>query len=222
MQQLFYQNALSIFVGLGTIYGLTLYTTIPRGGNGAILIGIAVLLCFFFFAGRLIQRLYETAHTHSLTGLRSRTELGLVVDKRSKCSGGISALLMIDVDNFKTINDQYGHPVGDDVLKALAMIFHHAVRDNDSVFRWGGDEFVIILPEVSVDEATIIAERIRVAVEMGGLYFVTVSIGVAKIENGSVEDAVAMADKAMYEAKAVKNSISVYCKGQECEILKTA
>ncbi|MDR3564187.1 MAG: GGDEF domain-containing protein [Negativicutes bacterium] len=180
------------------------------------------MLCLFFFAGRLIQRLYKKANTDCLTGLRSRTEFGRIVEKRTTCSRGSSSLLMIDVDNFKAINDRHGHPAGDDVLKALAAIFHQAVRGNDSVFRWGGDEFVVILSEASVDDATVIAERIRIAVEKSGLYFVTVSIGVAAIEKGGVGEAVALADKAMYQAKALKNAIAIICNGQEGITLKTA
>lgn len=87
---------------------------------------------------------------------------------------------MVDVDDFKNINDQYGHRAGDAALKSLALILRKTVRDKDSVFRWGGDEFVVILPDASTENAGVVAERIRTAVEKGGLYSLTVSIGVGK------------------------------------------
>lgn len=222
MQQLFYQNAHYIFVAIGTIYGLAFYLTIPKGNSGVILTGIAVVLCFLFIAGRLIQHLYEKAYTDCLTGLRSRAGFSSLTEKRKKCSSKKTSLLMIDADNFKTINDRYGHQVGDDALKALAAIFHQTVRDNDSVFRWGGDEFVVILAEASLEDSTVIAERIRVAVETNAPYLLTVSIGVAEIINGNIGDALLVADKALYEAKTVKNAVAVNSKGQEKVILKTA
>ena len=131
-------------------------------------------------------------------------------EKRKGNSGTISSLLMVDVDDFKAINDQNGHQAGDVALKSLAAILRKTVRDKDSVFRWGGDEFVVILPDASPEVVTIVAERIRVAVETYGLYSMTVSIGIAKIINENVGTALAEADKAMYEAKKIKNSISTY------------
>ena len=207
MQHLLLRNAPMIFMVAGTIYGLMLYVNIPKGGNGAVFIATIVMLGAFFFSGKVIHQLYEKAYTDSLTGLKSRAAFGPAQEKRKGSNSGISSLLMVDVDDFKGINDQYGHRAGDAALKSLASILRKTVRDKDSVFRWGGDEFVVILPDASLENAGVVAERIRAAVENGGLYSLTVSIGVAKIANDNVGMALAAADKAMYEAKEVKNSI---------------
>ena len=207
MQQLFLRNAPSIFLILGTIYGLMLYINIPRGGNESVFAASIAMIGALVFAGKMIHQLYEKAYTDSLTGLKSRAAFEPAQEKRKGSNSGISSLLMVDVDDFKSINDQYGHRAGDAALKSLAQILRKTVRDKDSVFRWGGDEFVVILPDASLENAGVVAERIRAAVENGGLYSLTVSIGVAKIANDNVGMALAAADKAMYEAKEVKNSI---------------
>ena len=210
MQNLFFRNAPSIFVVLGTIYGLMLYVNIPRGGTEAIFVATSIMLGYFIYSGKVIQQLYEKVYTDSLTGLKSRAGFEPMTEKRKGPSGAISSLLMVDVDDFKAINDEYGHPAGDVALKSLASILRKTVRDKDSVFRWGGDEFVIILPDASPEVVTIVAERIRAAVENYGLYSLTVSIGIAKIINDNVGAALAEADKAMYEAKKLKNSIATF------------
>lgn len=207
MQQLFLRNAPSIFLILGTIYGLMLYINIPRGGNESVFAASIAMIGALVFSGKMIHQLYEKAYTDSLTGLKSRAAFEPAQEKRKGSNSGISSLLMVDADDFKSINDQYGHRAGDAALKSLAQILRKTVRDKDSVFRWGGDEFVVILPDAALENAGVVAERIRRAVEIGGLYSLTVSIGVAKIVNDNVGMALAAADKAMYEAKEAKNAI---------------
>lgn len=210
MQQLFLRNAPMIFMVAGTLYGLMLYVNVPRGGNETVFVATIVMLGGFFFAGRVIHQLYEKAYTDSLTGLKSRAAFAPVQEKRKANSDEVSALLMVDVDDFKRINDQYGHRAGDAALKSLASILRKSVRDKDSVFRWGGDEFVVILPDATAENAGIVAERIRSAVESKGLYDLTVSIGIAGIVDNNVGMALAAADKAMYVAKERKNAIVTY------------
>jgi diguanylate cyclase (GGDEF)-like protein len=210
MQQLFLRNAPAIFMVAGTLYGLMLYVNVPRGGNETVFIATIIMLGGFFFAGRVIHQLYEKAYTDSLTGLKSRAAFEPVQEKRKANSDEVSALLMVDADDFKRINDQYGHRAGDAALKSLASILRKSVRDKDSVFRWGGDEFVVILPDASAENAGVVAERIRSAVEGYGLYDLTVSIGIAGIVDNNVGAALAAADKAMYGAKERKNAIVTY------------
>ena len=207
MQQLFLRNAPAIFMVAGTLYGLMLYVSVPRGGNETVFIATIIMLGGFFFAGRVIHQLYEKAYTDSLTGLKSRAAFEPVQEKRKANTDEISSLLMVDVDDFKSINDQYGHRAGDAALKSLAAILRKSVRDKDSVFRWGGDEFVVILPDATAENAGVVAERIRSAVETHGLYDLTVSIGIAGIIDNNVGAAMVTADKAMYEAKERKNAI---------------
>ena len=116
---------------------------------------------------------------------------------------------MVDVDNFKTYNDTHGHTAGDEVLRRVAETIAAFVRDSDVVYRYGGEEFSMLLPGASPEEAAIVAERVRAAVEEtsfpgeeqqpGGK--LTVSVGVATLANGSAEDIRERADAALYEAK---------------------
>jgi diguanylate cyclase (GGDEF)-like protein len=133
----------------------------------------------------------------------------------SRRYGSPMALLFLDLDNFKVINDTLGHPQGDLVLKALAAYLQDAVRHADLVCRYGGEEFVLLLPRTATDQALSLAERLRQ--KIAELTFrladlevkVTVSIGVAGLEEGmSGEDLLEVADAALYRAKqAGKNQV---------------
>ncbi len=172
----------------------------------------AIAMLFSFIGSRKIQALYIQAYKDRLTGLGNRNlfylELGYEMKQIRKHAHPIS-LLMIDVDNFKQINDKYGHISGDNILKQIAVIFKHNVRTNDSVIRWGGEEFAIILPNTDADGAYRLAERIRVMVEEHNfscnhdtLCRVTVSIGVATVEEKEeINYLIGLADKALYNAK---------------------
>ena len=111
---------------------------------------------------------------------------------------------MIDIDNFKAFNDTYGHQAGDSIIREISKIFRDASRKIDVVARYGGEEFGIILPITKKEEALILAERIRRAVETSpGLKNITISIGVSSFpEDGEKkEDLIAYADRALYKAK---------------------
>lgn len=150
-----------------------------------------------------------------LTGLRNRRSLNPTLRQEIKqClqNGVPISLLMIDVDNFKKYNDTMGHVRGDEILKKLAGIMNTNIRDSDLIFRYGGEEFCVLLPGVPLAGAKKIAERIREQVErafIGHQVPITVSIGVSSSE-GDVHDAgflLDMADKAMYRAKVLKNRV---------------
>lgn len=112
---------------------------------------------------------------------------------------------MLDVDVFKTYNDAFGHPAGDEVLRRVGAILRKASRGSDMAARFGGEEFSVILPHTGTDGAAIIAERIRRAVESADLPHrkVTVSLGTATFEGKPCveSDLLAAADAALYEAK---------------------
>jgi diguanylate cyclase (GGDEF)-like protein len=124
--------------------------------------------------------------------------------------GRTFSLLMIDCDRFKRINDTLGHEAGDQVLIALVRICRESLRPVDVLFRWGGEEFLVLLPEVSRDIALAVAERLRLAVEAARIDYadhaitITVSVGVSvvKATATSVDDVVRQADRAVYAAKA--------------------
>ena len=122
------------------------------------------------------------------------------------------SVLMLDIDHFKSVNDSYGHPVGDKVIQHLAQSMVANLRSFDTVGRLGGEEFVLILPETSSDDALKIANRLREIIERsdaaesatGELIHITVSIGVASMKEGdpSFSNLLDKADKALYDAKS--------------------
>jgi diguanylate cyclase (GGDEF)-like protein len=120
------------------------------------------------------------------------------------------ALAMLDLDNFKKVNDTYGHPIGDRVLAEISTIIAQGIRSSDVLARYGGEEFAIILPETTIEEAFMLAERLRVSIAASSLDLsngpprMTVSIGVAAIPSPPLETAVQLveaADRALYLAK---------------------
>ena len=153
----------------------------------------------------------EMALTDPLTGFYNQRYLmrhlrGLMATAQT---GGI-AVMMVDVDNFKIINDRYGHPAGDRALKAVADTLRGRIRVFDSIARYGGEEFVVVMPGTGPQDATAAAERLRVAVERmlfspesGVVHPLSVSIGVAfsSSRNHSAELLLQAADQAMYRAK---------------------
>jgi len=120
--------------------------------------------------------------------------------KRQKTS---LSLLMLDLDNFKIYNDTYGHLEGDKVLKNIGEIVRHSIRYNvDSGYRYGGDEFAVLLIGASMDQALTIAERIRSSIEQAGFQNITVSIGLSEYrDHFDLEGFVKSADDALYIAK---------------------
>ena len=161
-------------------------------------------------------RLEQLAQTDALTGLLNRralTERITAEMERALRYDSSMALLMIDLDHFKRVNDTYGHLVGDDVLRDVAKLLTETIRTSDMVARYGGEEFLMLLPETDDAGAELFAERIRVAIESHDFgarsnkpgLSLTTSVGVAtfpaaRIE--SVEDLFARADAALYRAKA--------------------
>jgi diguanylate cyclase (GGDEF)-like protein len=117
---------------------------------------------------------------------------------------------MIDVDDFKAINDRNGHAVGDSLLSDLAAIFKENTRGTDVVTRWGGDEFAIIFSETSLENALEVMERIRYQVELAFhcSYLLTISVGIISVAPGQdLQNFLIRADQALYKAKTQKNSV---------------
>jgi diguanylate cyclase (GGDEF)-like protein len=167
----------------------------------------------------LYQRTQEEAITDGLTGVfvhRYFQERLVEEVKRCKESGNNLTMLMADIDNFKSLNDTYGHLTGDAVLRGVSRTLQEGVRTTDFVARYGGEEFAVLLTETDAAGGLLVAERLRAAVE--GCSFaeagverkVTVSIGVASYDGGVGEgrNLVERADEALYAAKrAGKNRV---------------
>lgn len=130
------------------------------------------------------------------------------------------SILIIDIDNFKSVNDLYGHTVGDEVLHTFAQIIKGSVRQNDSFGRWGGEEFVVVLPSTNQEGGFIVAEKIRTNLEQYQFENVgtkTCSIGLYEVQSGDdLKSAISRADEAMYKAKQTgKNKTLIYQKEGE-------
>jgi two-component system, cell cycle response regulator len=167
------------------------------------------------------QELLRFQATHDqLTGVLNRAEIMETLRRelgRAARARTATGLLILDIDHFKNINDTYGHLTGDAVLKEVTQRMIRAVRGYDSVGRYGGEEFLIVLPGCTRDQIDQGAERVRSAVDDGPILLneskvsVTVSIGAAVIANGSVSDTemLAAADNALYRAKAIGRNRTV-------------
>jgi diguanylate cyclase (GGDEF)-like protein len=162
---------------------------------------------------RYTRTIEEQSSHDALTGLLNRRQLAAAFDAalaRFVTFGESCAVLLIDVDDFKPINDRFGHDVGDDVLAAVASRIRAALRIGDGAFRYGGDEFVVLLPGVTAVHSTITAARIRRSIahwDDGGSDpdrpSVSVSIGVTEIASrlDTLRTVMRLADEALYAAK---------------------
>jgi len=188
---------------------------------------IAALVSLFVLAGDLaartdldLTRLRRSAgesRTDALTGIGNRRaideRLGEEIDRANRYGHPLS-LLMIDIDDFKLVNDRLGHAAGDQTLQAVSSTIERSIRTIDIAARYGGDEFVVILPETHLDGAAIVAERIRVATtENESPLPVTVSVGAAEllVPESSPAPLLDRADTALYRAKrSGKNRVELF------------
>ena len=161
----------------------------------------------------LEHRLQEMASHDDLTGIMNRREGDFNLEKQIDFSKRLSLQLgicLFDLDHFKKINDKYGHLTGDQVLKTVAKIVTAIIRKLDYFYRWGGEEFILVLPDTSMDQLHIIAEKIRQAIESYpwsktlGIASVTASFGLSVFpQHGTTqEDLILNADAAMFQAKS--------------------
>ncbi|MCL4234880.1 MAG: diguanylate cyclase [Deltaproteobacteria bacterium] len=162
---------------------------------------------------RLYEQMEQLATTDSLTELMNRRAFNAAlageIARFARTRSGLS-LILLDIDHFKRVNDTYGHPAGDDVLRAVAAAIHAEVRNVDTAARWGGEEFAIVLPSTTPPGARKFAERLRkkvagldVPIEGGRRIRVTISLGIAGIPQDAEDLAalVAAADAALYHSK---------------------
>jgi len=179
-------------------------------------VGHVVFAAIFFLAMTMERREAEQrsfALSDPLTSLLNRRAFGDFAQRMARRRAGLReplALLVLDLDHFKGVNDQHGHDVGDRMLKAFADASEDSVRPTDQLFRMGGEEFCFVLPSTTLDEAIAVAERVRRAFEAvkvetrdGITASTTVSIGIAATSFAvDIEFLLAAADAAVYEAKA--------------------
>lgn len=158
-----------------------------------------------------LNELKDAATTDPLTGCYNRREFESSLGQQfsmGKRYGQKFSLIMFDIDHFKRVNDTFGHQVGDEVLREVASRVRSVIRNEDGFFRYGGEEFVLVLPETDSYEASVLAERLRLAVSSTPLnsidknYYATASFGVASYpQEKTAEDIVKKADLMLYRAK---------------------
>jgi diguanylate cyclase (GGDEF)-like protein len=206
-----HQSAIDYVAGLTVFIALTVYYM--RAISNRLLEGIRLQIANASLAGQLqvaLQKVELDASTDALTGQGNRRALDEILKQQAELyssSGNAFSILMLDIDFFKNVNDEFGHMVGDDVLRAFAQRVRAFLRPEDVCARFGGEEFVVVLPRTTLDAALEVAERLRQGVAQSPLLQTprvqtTVSIGVATLGPGqTVGDLLVTADAAVYVAK---------------------
>jgi diguanylate cyclase (GGDEF)-like protein len=161
--------------------------------------------------------LEKFATTDNLTGALNRTKFNVIIEREIemvKRYDQLLSMIIFDIDHFKKINDQYGHAVGDSVLRTVADIVRENTRKTDYFIRWGGEEFMILSSETNLDKERKLAEKIRQVIEnkeFENAGRITVSLGVTECKNiDTVNNFIKRADDALYKAKKIgRNRVEV-------------
>jgi len=170
---------------------------------------------------RLFEKIQRQATTDGLTGLVNHKTFYEILEKelwRSRRYGGQISLIMVDVDNLKKTNDTYGHRAGDKVIREISRKIKECIRQIDTAARYGGDEFAVILPNTSLSDATIVAQRMVNVVASSpatwkrDLIPLSISVGLGQYDaDTNPEDITSRSDQALYSAKqAGKNTVRIF------------
>lgn len=196
-------------------YFLYILISIPAFISGS------TIFIFLRYVIELNRKLAEQAHTDPLTKLYNRRfALGVIdkqlayVERKSKPA----SIIMTDIDHFKLVNDKLGHVAGDQAISSFAQVIANTIREYDIACRYGGEEFLLFLPDTNSEKAYEVAERIRVAIAQLNMqseqqtFSITASFGVAQAEQQErIEDWINRADKALYQSKQNgRNQVSIY------------
>jgi diguanylate cyclase (GGDEF)-like protein len=175
---------------------------------------------------KLFERIQHQATKDGLTGLANHKRFYEILEKelwRSRRYGGQISLIMVDIDNLKKINDAYGHRAGDKVIRQISTKIRECIRQIDTAARYGGDEFAVILPNTSLSDATVAAERMLNTVSNSPITWkkeqieVSISVGLGQYDaDVSPEDVTSRSDQALYTAKqAGKNTVRIFEPGKK-------
>ncbi len=210
--QVVYDAAIADLLRISATPEAVMPSSSPDRGPATALLVVAALalltLIAFALASSIRRRpgddqLADTAWSDDLTGLANRRRLDHDLESGNR-SHGPAAVIMVDIDHFELVNDNFGDHEGDDVLRAIATMLANQIRFDDVVYRFGGEEFCIMLPNSSTEDAQKVADRIVRAARQIRLpdgQHVTVSVGVAASAKDDVGTTVESADRALYEAK---------------------
>jgi diguanylate cyclase (GGDEF)-like protein len=186
------------------IHAVFLNAVFAQGVCILCLFGVIQLKQSQFATARYAKKMEQAANIDGLLGIGNRRMLQHELDTMESGQTTFS-LLLIDVDLFKDVNDQHGHLVGDDILRAITHCIEKDLRPHDTLGRWGGEEFLLIAHGTELKDASSLAERVRKTVASTNFDLVgkvTISIGVAQFKpDASISDTFAIADTALYKAK---------------------
>ncbi|GLT19875.1 hypothetical protein GCM10007938_36580 [Vibrio zhanjiangensis] len=197
-----FEGAIDDFMRAGTVHQLAFVSTL-----------LMIILIFFsvtwMLTGRLVATLHDSAIKDELTQLYNRRALEELIPTevaRAQRHDQPLSILLLDIDHFKQVNDTYGHQVGDKVLRATGRILRLHTRRNDLSFRYGGEEFMVLLPNTDVEKALIVAEKLREEIENSRILpskkdHCTASFGITQLYDEDWQSAVERADNALYSAK---------------------
>ena len=194
-------------------YNLNSPRTVYNVATMAVSQSLLVTLFLLSITERLNLRFKEEARHDSLTGLFNRRAIEDIAYHQKALSlrmGQSFSVFMVDVDRFKGINDAYGHEVGDFILRSVAMALRRGLRTEDYLGRWGGDEFCVLLPGTTREQAEVVAERVMTIFQTLEIEVqekpigLSISLGAASVDHsvGGFEVLLRMADQALYRAKA--------------------
>lgn len=200
-----------------TVFAPSLVQTISS--LGMFVVSFLMSAGFILMIGQRTQYdLNEQALVDSLTQIPNRRAMQRLLElemARKQRSSDEFCLLMLDIDHFKTVNDRFGHKAGDHVLKGVASHLAQAIRAQDSLSRWGGEEFMVLLPATAPGEACKIGERLRAGIELANFSYedlsitLTVSVGVGcSVGAETVDDVFQRTDNALYKAKHTRNAVA--------------
>ncbi len=176
-------------------------------------ISLEILILFLILSTSMVAFLFtqyrqikEFSYTDHLTNAFNRKKFYEIIEKLPKT---MHSIILIDIDYFKKINDTYGHHTGDFVLKEIVSLIQKNIRKDDSVFRWGGEEFLILLKNTNLQTACNIAKKIKSLIEEHNFenLKVTASFGVKECKNTVTQQDLIEVDKALYKAKEKRNSV---------------
>lgn len=207
------------FIKADELYGLVIGRLISYSLIVLVFCNIGAFLTNYYKRRQFAdsKELQRMSHTDPLTGIYNRVKFNSEIEKWVYCakkSNFSLSIVMIDIDNFKGVNDRFGHLVGDKVLQKITSTISGAIRSTDVFARWGGEEFILLLPRTTEKQAIEIVERIQelnkenVLTEVG---IVTCSFGIASLrENENIESFLTRADNLLYKAKELGKNTFAY------------
>jgi diguanylate cyclase (GGDEF)-like protein len=202
-------TTIAVSMGIYCLHEYFLYRY-PQYLPAVFVIAIVVPAAFAALLGRVIGQLSDRAYIDSLTQLWNRRYFNIRLHEeilRTKRTGAVFCLALIDIDDFKGINDCYGHSTGDQLLVNVAGHLKKCTRKIDIVARWGGDEFAVIFPNSNAESSYIIKERLKNAVlQSKKCYNTTISVGVISINKDTeMEQIMKLVDNKLYADKSKKD-----------------